>query len=226
MTEKSLLVTARALDLNQDWVMRLHVACELSGVEYTRELGVEVTYALSDRMTQNGDLTINFEGVTDDMILEAVATYEPPVVEGDPTVAEAVQEQVEVLARVLTSESDDGSLARKLIAAQGIEEGDEWVQPTHALNTYPKGWRTVRGGVRWESTVDHNVWEPGVSGWRIVVEDEIPPWQQSSGAHEVFYNAGDRVAHHGKTWTSLVDNNVWEPGAMGSETAWAEDPDD
>lgn len=29
---------------------------------------------------------------------------------------------------------------------------------------------------------------------------------------------GDKVTHNGKTWTSIVDNNVWEPGVYG----WAE----
>ena len=31
---------------------------------------------------------------------------------------------------------------------------------------------------------------------------------------------GDRVKHNGKTWESLVDNNVWEPGAQGTEALW------
>ena len=28
--------------------------------------------------------------------------------------------------------------------------------------------------------------------------------------------------HNGKTWESLVDNNVWEPGAVGTESLWKE----
>lgn len=31
---------------------------------------------------------------------------------------------------------------------------------------------------------------------------------------------GDRVTHNGGMWESLVDNNVWEPGAQGSEALW------
>lgn len=30
------------------------------------------------------------------------------------------------------------------------------------------------------------------------------------------------VPEHGKTWESLVDGNVWEPGAQGSESLWKE----
>lgn len=36
------------------------------------------------------------------------------------------------------------------------------------------------------------------------------------------YNKGDKVTHNGKTWESLVDGNVWEPGAQGSESLWQE----
>ena len=36
------------------------------------------------------------------------------------------------------------------------------------------------------------------------------------------YSKGDRVTHNGKTWESLVDGNVWEPGAQGSESLWQE----
>ena len=31
-----------------------------------------------------------------------------------------------------------------------------------------------------------------------------------------------RVKHNGKVWESLVANNVWEPGAVGTETVWRE----
>ena len=26
----------------------------------------------------------------------------------------------------------------------------------------------------------------------------------------------------GKTWESLIDNNTWEPGVVGTETLWSE----
>lgn len=34
---------------------------------------------------------------------------------------------------------------------------------------------------------------------------------------ETAYVAGEKVTHNGKTWTSIVDNNVWETGAYGWE---------
>ena len=48
----------------------------------------------------------------------------------------------------------------------------------------------------------------------------IGEWVQPGSTNP--YMAGDRVTHSGKTWESLIDNNVWEPGAQGSEALWQE----
>ena len=44
----------------------------------------------------------------------------------------------------------------------------EWEQPD-STNPYMKGNQVTHNGQTWESTIDNNVWEPGVYGW-IVVE--------------------------------------------------------
>lgn len=49
---------------------------------------------------------------------------------------------------------------------------------------------------------------------------EVLPWEQPQSTNG--YKKGDRVTHKGKTWESLVDSNVWEPGAVGSESLWKE----
>lgn len=49
--------------------------------------------------------------------------------------------------------------------------------------------------------------------------DEIPEWIQPDSTNG--YMTGDKVSHNGITYESLVDNNVWEPGAAGSESLWA-----
>lgn len=58
---------------------------------------------------------------------------------------------------------------------------------------------------------------------------EVLPGQDGTGIGEWVqpgstnpYMTGDRVTHNGKTWESLADNNVWEPGAQGSEALWQE----
>lgn len=44
-------------------------------------------------------------------------------------------------------------------------------------------------------------------------EDIIPEWVQPDSTNA--YMKGDKVTHNGKTWTSDIDNNVWEPGVYG-----------
>ena len=48
----------------------------------------------------------------------------------------------------------------------------------------------------------------------------IGEWEQPESTNP--YQKGEKVVHNGKTWESLIDNNVWEPGAVGSETLWKE----
>ena len=57
---------------------------------------------------------------------------------------------------------------------------------------------------------------------KILIPDPevIPEWEQPGA--ENAYSAGDRVTHNGKTWESLVDHNVWEPGVVGTEEQWRE----
>jgi len=45
------------------------------------------------------------------------------------------------------------------------EPPQPWVQPTGAHDAYPAGAQVTYGGFIWESTIDANVWEPGVYGW-------------------------------------------------------------
>lgn len=47
---------------------------------------------------------------------------------------------------------------------------------------------------------------------------DIPEWEQPTSTNA--YMCGDKVKHVGKTWESLIDNNVWEPGAIGTESLW------
>lgn len=41
----------------------------------------------------------------------------------------------------------------------------EWTQPTGAHDAYTKGDKVRHNGKTWVSSVDGNVWEPGVYGW-------------------------------------------------------------
>lgn len=117
---------------------------------------------------------------------------------------------------VATAIEQVSTINTAVLAADGIDLGQPYRQPTGAHDAYPKGWTVTSGGKTWESLIDGNVWEPGTSGWREVVEPGAgaAAWVQPTGAHDA-YSKGARVAHAGSTWTSDVDDNVWEPGAYG-----------
>lgn len=68
-------------------------------------------------------------------------------------------------------------------------------------------------------------WDPenSPSLWSKLLYDpsgEIKEWEQPDSTNP--YMKGDKVTHNEKTWESLVDNNVWEPGAVGTESLWKE----
>lgn len=48
------------------------------------------------------------------------------------------------------------------------EEFPEWIQPIGAHDAYDLGDKVSRDGKHWESTVNNNVWMPGVYGWEEV----------------------------------------------------------
>ena len=62
----------------------------------------------------------------------------------------------------------------------------------------------------------HSLWT------KVLIPDPevISEWEQPLSTNG--YKKGDRVKHKGKTWDSLVDNNVWEPGTVGTESLWKE----
>lgn len=45
------------------------------------------------------------------------------------------------------------------------EEWPEWIQPAGGHDAYANGAKVSHNGKHWISTVDGNVWEPGVYGW-------------------------------------------------------------
>lgn len=104
-------------------------------------------------------------------------------------------------------------IARSVLAASGVEPGNEWVQPIDATTAYPKDWTVTHDGKEWVSLTPANVWEPGLSGWREVVEEgAVPEWVQPTGEHDA-YQTGDRVMFEGAEYKSLIDGNTWSPTA-------------
>lgn len=94
--------------------------------------------------------------------------------------------------------------------------------------TYAVGDRVRYAGNLYRCLQPHTAqetWNPAdaPSLWAKVLTDPsgaILPWEQPDSTNP--YMKGDKVTHNGKTWESLVDNNVWEPGATGTENLWKE----
>lgn len=97
-----------------------------------------------------------------------------------------------------------------------------------ATKTYAVGDRVRYAGNLYRCLQPHTAqetWNPAdaPSLWAKVLTDPsgtILPWEQPGSTNP--YMKGDKVTHIGKTWESLVDNNVWEPGAVGTENLWKE----
>lgn len=100
-----------------------------------------------------------------------------------------------------------------------IGEYPLWRQPD-STNPYMEGDKVTYAGSVWVSTIDYNVWAPGVYGWDVDVdsmqeEDIIADWAQPDSTNP--YSMGDLVKHVGHIWRSSIDGNVWEPGVYGWE---------
>ena len=97
-----------------------------------------------------------------------------------------------------------------------------------AAKTYAVGDRVRYDGNLYRCLQPHTAqaaWTPtdAPSLWAKVLTDPsgtILPWEQPGSTNP--YMKGDKVTHIEKTWESLVDNNVWEPGAIGTESLWKE----
>ena len=114
---------------------------------------------------------------------------------------EAVNREVSVVLRQ----------ARLNGVTEAPEPGAPWEQPTGAHNAYMVGDVQTHNGKTWESTVDNNVWEPGVSGWREKPEDGgVPEYVQPTGQHDA-YNTGELVTFESDVYKALQDGLVWSP---------------
>lgn len=93
---------------------------------------------------------------------------------------------------------------------------------------YVKGQRVQDDGVLYTVLQTHT----SQAGWKptgapslfakVLIPDPsaVPEWEQPDSTNP--YMKGDKVKHNGKTWVSLVDNNVWEPGVTGTAALWQE----
>ena len=145
----------------------------------------------------------------------AVVMYKP---EKTPAVKEEIQQAAVLVAQMQAqSLTDEQALQVKAI------------YPAYDPNgvAYAKDFKTTYNGDLYKCLQSHTSqedWNPenAPSLWAKVLAGQegtgIGEWEQPDSTNP--YMTGDRVKHNGKTWESLVDNNVWEPGAQGTEALW------
>lgn len=102
-------------------------------------------------------------------------------------------------------------------ATENASQFSPWAYPV----AYKAGNIREFGGELFRCVQDHTSqadWTPtaAASLWTKIGDpgEEWPAWSQPVGAHDA-YNAGDKVSHNGKHWSSDLDANVWEPGVYG-----------
>lgn len=109
-------------------------------------------------------------------------------------------------------------------ALQVINLYPVWTPDGH----YKTGDRYTYNGVLYKCLQDHDgqeSWTPedAPSLWaKVLIPDPevIPAWEQPESTNG--YSIGDKVTHNDKIWKSLVDNNIWEPGVIETESLWVE----
>ena len=88
---------------------------------------------------------------------------------------------------------------------------------------YTTGERILYDDILYKVLTDHvsqDEWTPANASSlfaKVLIPNEnvIPAWEQPDSTNA--YMNGDKVTHNDKTWVSIVDNNVWEPGTYGWE---------
>ena len=113
------------------------------------------------------------ENATDEQALTAPAIYAT----WKPGVAYTTKDRVlydGTLYKVLQDHTSQDewtpAAAASLFAKVLIPDAETiyaWEQP-NSTNPYMKGDKVTHNGSTWQSTIDGNVWEPGVYGWEIV----------------------------------------------------------
>lgn len=203
------------------------------------ELTVEVdTYSdleeLSKRLTRDNLKEVKF--VSEDYSQEKPGSIEPYGVYTNMTLREpnfSITQLSNSLIvvfglRELTSEEikePDVQMAISFLTDEQAAIVKDLFPEWNSNSEYAKGDRVQYIAKLYKCLAPHQAqptWTPDAapSLWAEILTrpGEILPWVQPGSTNG--YRQGDRVTHNGQTWESLVDNNVWEPGTIGTESLW------
>lgn len=230
--------------------LTLHLAAEKTVEEYDGVFSVkENTEKISVIEEPTGEVFKIYQGYT--KLKECGKIYDVIVEqeEGSPVTGEAVkvvlfrpsdlEKRVEEVEKKLEQGGSDPELqaaAMVVTRFQAQALPDELALEAKAIYPawdgngvkYAKDHKVLYKDVLYKCLTEHTSqsdWAPDAapSLWaKVLIPDPevIPDWEQPLSTNG--YKKGDRVKHKNKTWESLVDNNVWEPGAVGTESLWKE----
>ncbi len=108
----------------------------------------------------------------DEAAVDVAALFEQWMPDKDYVVDQRLQYN-DKLYRVVQSHHSQANWTPDIVPALFTEvakpgEIAEWRQPTGAQDAYHNGDKVTHNGFTWVSTIDNNVWEPGVYGWNKV----------------------------------------------------------
>lgn len=122
-------------------------------------------------------VTLSETGAIDDVTagehMKMFAEWEPEITYA-PGSIRRYGEQLYRCMQAHTSQADwkpDKAVSLWARIADPAEEWPEWSQPIGANDAYQIGDKVTHNEKRWTSSIDGNVWEPGVYGWKEVKED-------------------------------------------------------
>lgn len=120
-------------------------------------------------------VTLAETGTIDEVTATEHTELFSPWVEGITYDIGTIRRYEDVLYRCVqahTSQSDwtpDNTPALWVKIGDPVVEFPEWSQPIGAHDAYNKGDKVSYNDKHWVSTIDANVWKPGVYGWEEVV---------------------------------------------------------
>lgn len=127
-------------------------------------------------------------------------------------------------AKIETKQDEIDAALKPVLDYLSDEEALKFTElyPAWAVGkVYAVGVRVKYEDILYKCITEHSSqedWTPDKSPalWTtVLVSDngDILAWSQPDSTNA--YMTGDKVTHNDKTWVSIVDNNVWEPGVYG-----------
>lgn len=126
--------------MNKVKVLNLRKAIELSSISLPDEIALTAT-ELFPIWTSNNHYNVNDRVQYNNILYKVLQEHD---------------------SQATWTPSDSPSLFAQVLVKD--DEILEWIQPD-STNPYMKGDKVLHNGKTWESSVDNNVWKPGVYGW-------------------------------------------------------------